>query len=431
MWSARSACTDRVGFSRVLSACGVVSVVGALSVPITLGLGPEVVPIRIHAAEGWGRPAVDSVRVYFLSKRHELIAVARESGVEKWRAPLGSGTPLTAGTTVLVAGATVVAGDGDVFGIDRDTGAPKWRFTLAPEDAPGRYLGEATGGLVLTGSRSGRIYGVDAESGALRWVSASLGDHTLVYAPAADADDVTNDDRTDEREMGREGRTAGGERRERREKDVRDLGTVAVTYTDFSTTPRSGGVVLLDAARGSVRWRTPFPHRGPDIAAGATGGPVLTGPVVAAASGDGTVYGFDRHSGAVVWTVPPVGSNDPAGDGAPRVEDVRALASARRTLVVTSLAGTVVAVDPRNGSERWRSGSPLDGSVAFAAVTDGRLAYLPHVSGWLVAVDLADGLERWRVGGSAVRFEHPPAVVEHRVYVTSAEGLYAFDDIGK
>src|SRR5262245_20681378 len=104
MRSARSACTDRVGFSRVLSVCGAVSVIGVVSVPITLGLGPETVAVRIHAGEGWGRPAVDAARVYFLSKRHELIAVARTTGVEEWRASLGGGTPLTAGTTVLIAG---------------------------------------------------------------------------------------------------------------------------------------------------------------------------------------------------------------------------------------------------------------------------------------------------------------------------------------
>jgi hypothetical protein len=150
----------------------------------------------------------------------------------------------------------------------------------------------------------------------------------------------------------------------------------------------------------------------------------MAGSIVAAASSDGTVYGFERHSGAIVWTVPPVGSHDPAGDGAPRVEDVRALAYASGTLVATSLTGTLVAVDPRNGRERWRSVSPLDGSIAFAAVTDERAAYLPHVAGWLVKVDLADGVAQWRVGGSSVRFEHPPAVFEHRVYATSEEGLY-------
>ncbi len=411
-----------------------IGVVGALSVPITLGLGPDVVPIRIHAAEAWGRPAVDAERVYFLSKRHELVAVARDSGVEEWRASLGSGTPLTAGTTVLIATGTVVAGDGDVFGFDRTTGARKWRFTLAQDDAPGRYLGASSGDLVLTGSRSGRVYGIDAESGALRWASPLLADHALVYPPVAGRGEATSDNETDGAEVGWAASTAGGghhERgeRERREEDVTGgQRTVAATYTDFSTTPRKGGIVLLDAALGSVRWRTTFPRRVVEIAAGSVGSPALAGSIVAAASSDGTVYGFERHSGAIVWTVPPVGSHDPAGDGAPRVEDVRALAYASGTLVATSLTGTLVAVDPRNGRERWRSVSPLDGSIAFAAVTDGRAAYLPHVAGWLVKVDLADGVAQWRVGGSSVRFEHPPAVFEHRVYATSEEGLYAVDD---
>ena len=140
------------------------------------------------------------------------------------------------------------------------------------------------------------------------------------------------------------------------------------------------------------------------------------------------MYGFDRGSGAIVWTVPAVSSRDPAGIGAQPVEDFRALVFARGALVATSLTGTIVAVDPGNGRELWRSGSPLDGSVAFAAVADEREAFFPYVSGWLAAVELAGGRERWRVGGSTVRFEHPPAVFEHLVYVTSEDGLYAIDD---
>jgi len=381
-----------------------VSVIGVVSVPITLGLSPEAVAVRIHASEGWGRPAVDTARVYFLSKRHELIAVARNTGLEEWRASLGRGMLLTAGTTVLIAGATVVAGDGDVFGFDCTTGALKWRFRSVEDDVPGRFVGASPDGLVLTGSRSGRVYAVDAETGALRWTSPTLGDHVLVYPPAtAGEDDVTD-----------------------------DQGTIAVTYADFSGTPRTktGGVVLLDAAHGSVRWRTEFPDPGHGIGAAGVGPPALAGPIVAAASSDGTVYGFDRSSGAIVWSLPPVGSHDPAGGGAPQVEDVRALA-VKGLLVATSLTGTLIGVDLRNGRELWRSVSPLDGSIAFAAVTDGQVAYLPHISGWLVAVNLADGTERWRVGGSGVRFEHPPAVFEHRVYATSAEGLYAVDDVEK
>ena len=153
---------------------------------------------------------------------------------------------------------------------------------------------------------------------------------------------------------------------------------------------------------------------------------MFAGAIIAASSSDGTIYGFDRSSGAVVWTLPPVGLNDPDANHATPTEDVRALAFVEGAIVATSLTGTLVAVDALTGRERWRYVSPQDGSIAFGMASDGRTAFLPFSSGRLVAV--ADGRTRWRVGGANVRFEHPPAVSEHRVYVTSEDGLYAVED---
>ena len=426
MWPVRLACSDRASLSRVLSACGVVSVIGVLSVPITLGLGPDVVPIQVHAAEGWGQPAVDASRVYYLSKRHELIAVARNSDGEQWRTALGDGAGVTAGTRVLVEGSTVVAGDDDVFGFDPASGLPKWRFTSASRDAAGSYLGHSSGGLVFAGSRSGRVYAIEAETGTLRWASSALGDRVLVHAPVVDGGHTRlgnqsgGADDGDDRDARGDGRTKG------RENDVAD--EIAATYIELDATPRRGGLVLLDGVQGSVRWRASFPEREPDTAVGAGGAPVFAEAIIAAASSDGTIYGFDRSSGAIVWTLPPIGSDDPGGRNATPADDVRALAFADGVIVATSLTGTLVAIDAPTGRERWRYVSPQDGSIAFAVVSDGRTAFLPYASGRLVAVDLIHGRARWRVGGSALRFEHPPAVSQHRVYVTSEDGLYAVED---
>jgi hypothetical protein len=121
-------------------ACAVVGVVGALSVPITLGLGPMLfLSGSTRPKRGDGR---QSMRSACISCRR---ARARRRGARLGCRAVASVAWQRDTSDRRHDGAHCgwhrVAGDGDVFGFDRTTGARKWRFALAQDDAPGRDLG--------------------------------------------------------------------------------------------------------------------------------------------------------------------------------------------------------------------------------------------------------------------------------------------------
>src|SRR4051812_19034822 len=81
--------------------------------------------------EGHGRPAIDGGSVYFLSSRHEVLALDASSGRERWRQSTSEPGPATEGSAVVVAGPVVVAGDYNLVAFDRITGTFRWRFVPA------------------------------------------------------------------------------------------------------------------------------------------------------------------------------------------------------------------------------------------------------------------------------------------------------------
>ena len=203
-------------------------------------------PVRAHRdwridGEGVGVPVADGPTAYFLSKRHEVIAVDAAAGVPRWRQGTGEPGETTSGSALLLAGSLVVAGDFDVVAFDRQRGSVRWRFSPTDGYGPGIYLGSAADGLVFTGSPAGRAYAIDTGTGTQRW-------STLVR------DDTVGEtvDRVGTDVAGGHGTTVFP--------PVTDGGDVFAPYTTF-TAPTVGGVVALDATTGHMRWRASFPVR--------------------------------------------------------------------------------------------------------------------------------------------------------------------------
>ena len=352
----------------------------------------EMIPIRLHHGAGWGRPAADVTTVFYLSRAHELFAVDRSGGEARWRRVLGSGPGPTAGSHVVVEQDVVVAGDGDLFAFDRLIGEPRWRFGSAEAVAVGRYLGDAMAGTVYAGSQSGRLFALDVRNGVRRWSSAPLGFRATVFAPVVSADQV------------------------------------AAGFTDFAEGNRVGGVVLFDRETGAERWRVRFPARGRSTHPAFGGGLLIMGQTVVAAASDGTLYGLARSTGQIQWTTTAGAQSGVAESANVRAaEDHRAIVATAETLLVTSMAGTLVGVASGSLQERWRFQSPQDGSIGFGLAVSEGTVYVPFASGRTIAVDVASGRERWRIGGSDRRFEWPAAAVDGRVYLTSEDGLYVVD----
>jgi outer membrane protein assembly factor BamB len=219
--------------------------------------------------EGHGRPATDGSLVYFLSKHHEVIAVDARTGDLRWRESTGEPDASTLGSAVVIAGASVVAGDYNLVAFDRTTGAVRWRFVPVIGHAPGIYLGEATNGLVLAGSPAGRAYAVSAATGSLVWDAAidSRG-LTTVFQP------------------------------------VTDGSIVVAGYTTF-TAPNRGGIVALDLRTGRELWRTVFSLTSDPLLGAA---PVSRDPRMGHRQRRRVLplRSLRSQSGEVRWSIPPV-----------------------------------------------------------------------------------------------------------------------------
>jgi outer membrane protein assembly factor BamB len=284
---------------------------------------------------------------------------------------------------VLLSGPVVIAGDHGVHAFDAVTGARVWRWSRKDDEGAGAYLGDIAGGVVLAGSRAGRLYAIDTTSGKLRWSSlVSAAPATTVFQPIVDAD------------------------------------LVIAGYTTFAT-PQTGGVIALDRATGRVRWTRSIPAD--DGVSGFAGGPVVAGEVVLVSGGDGRIHALSRTTGASLWSLPPV----IRPDGRRQERDWRALAVSGTLVIAGSLSGVVSAFDVKARHERWRFVLPDGGSVALRLTVERDTVYVPHLGGRLVALSVADGRERWQMGGLSDGFSWAPAIAGEVAYVAARAGLYA------
>jgi eukaryotic-like serine/threonine-protein kinase len=353
-------------------------------------------PLWRVAGTGSGIPVHDGDTAYFLSAGRDVAAVDVATGAVRWTSSTGVASTdaifgtATAGTALALAGPTVVAGDWDVVGFDRGTGARRWVYEAPSGDGPGLFLGPARDGVVYTGSPGGRAYALDTGTGRLRWMTAVVdGGMTSVFRPALD-----------------------GRR-------------LAVGYSTF-VNPNEGGLAMLDPETGRLRWRTEFPKaRQRWQHTNLAGGPVLADDLVFGSAGDGNIYALDAETGAVRWAFPrlsgPLDSVITATD-----IDHRAITRAGRLIIAGSATGYVVAYNIDTRQQEWVFADRFAGSTTFALSADDRCAYVPFFGGFIVALDLVTGAERWRYGDFTQGFIWPPAPAGPRALAAAARaGFFA------
>lgn len=379
-------------FAQALAVVVFLGVCAAGGTPVLTG--QQAVPTRLwHLPDpARGAAAADETSAYFLSKSHEVLAVDAVTGAVRWRRPTFEQENLISSICLLLSGETLVVGDYNLLAFDRRTGGLRWRFIPAEGFGPGIYLGTIADGAVLTGSPSGHVYSVDVESGALRWSTAvATDDKTTIYAPAIEG------------------------------------GWVAAGFTEF-TAPSTGGVVVLAADNGRVRWKRRFPAPyDPLLSTNRGGGPVFYGDAVIAASGDGRIHAFDLETGEVRWTIPKVTGPLPFPIDPDR--DFRPLTLAGNLLVAGSLTGQIIAYDLSTRAEQWRFTAIRLGSTAFHIAAQDDVVYLPFANGQLVAISAVDGHERWRIGDWTSGFLWPPVVRGNTLFLAGGgDGMSAVRD---
>lgn len=336
---------------------------------------------------------VDDANAYFFDDKHIVTAVDKASGVVRWTRELTYSTDpgFRQGFGMAIAGGRLVVGDLDVFGLDRTTGAIAWRFSpvALPYEQAGRSHLTSDGTTVYTGSVTGRVYAVDAATGAQRWV-ARVADSTMAVNDPVLVDSVVY--------VGLQGKQL----------------------------PNGGGVAAINAREGRVLWSTLLPTEPPRVS-GVLFGVGVTPTLVIAATANEFVYGLDRQTGAVRVTIP---GETFRPQGVPRANSgvVFHVASLSSMIFIGSSWNIVVALDGTDLHERWRTSLP---GVADMR-TEADRVYV--AGGGLYVLRAVDGKVAWTVPPSAFlkglgvgeSFVNSPALDGDRVYIGGDNGIYAF-----
>ncbi len=293
-------------------------------------------------------PAVARDLVVAATLQGRIFAVDAGTGALRWS--IRTGTPLPLNTSPaggwdlfasspVVVGDTVVIGapDGGVRALGLTSGRPLWKAQTAGRV---RATPAVHDGVVIVGSWDGRVYALDLHTGAVRWVHHTIGD-TL------------------------DSKAAGFDRRALQSSPAIAGGMVFVGSRD-------GGLYGLDAATGERRWRAT--HRGSWV----VGSPAVKDGRVVVGSSDGHfIHAVDAATGKDIWRL-PTGANVLAS---PLYVGGLLVVTTHRT---DAPWGDLLAIDPANGSIRWRL--RLDeSSNSSPAAYDGEL-YFGTDAGTVVAI---------------------------------------------
>lgn len=311
----------------------------------------------------WGTPVVSGGRLYVTSFEVHALDVATGRRQFKTR---------DVAWTMAVADGLIHGSDGPtLYALDASDGGERWRASVDGWI----YSLRAAAGTVVTGTRGGGVQAWDAAGGQLRW-------------------------------------ERGG------------------AQTDFET-PESGpglndGVVYfhgggrlhaLDAVTGAELWS----YQTGDQAA-APGGvptrPVVDGGVVHLTSGS-RVAAVDAADGAERWRfdAPAVFFSPPAYVPGPAVTG--------GGVYVADCLGTVYAIDPDTGRDRWRVATEQRQSVEPVLVSGG--AVMLGAGSALYTLDAVSGTPKWRFAAQG-EIVGTPVIADGRMHFGSADHcLYTVD----
>jgi outer membrane protein assembly factor BamB len=226
-----------------------------------------------------------------------VYALDLATGRQRWRAVLDPGTDLQWGAPVVTGGLVLVADTpsdpgsapaSHLHALDASTGRVRWTADLHTGEQGFHFQRPlVAGGLVHAASGSGGLVTFEADSGKEVWRFGSTHLPSIVGVSGAQVLAVMH------------GYLVALDRRSGAERwaasvGVGGFGGGAVLVGDTVYTAGSGGVIAIDAATGTVRWRSRTDHR-------PIGPPVSIGTSVYVAT-ERRLTAFDARTGTARWT---------------------------------------------------------------------------------------------------------------------------------
>jgi len=262
--------------------------------------------------------------------------------------------------------------EGSIVALNTSDGSRLWpadSFLGAADSEIAIYGSPAVAeGLVYVGGYNGKVYAVNSESGALRWVYPRDGDLEPIV---------------------------GGL--------VASQGRLYFGCSD-------GKVYTLDAATGDMVGE-PFQTEDKIWST-----PVVEGDTLYVGSFDNSLYALDIQSGSEKWRFDTEG----AVGSIPLVYG--------DTVYAGSFDAHVYAVNAADGSLKWRSQAEAIGWFWASPVIYGNVIYAPCVDGKVYILDAASGREVAPAIDLGSPIASSPVLVEDRVIVASQEGkIYSLD----
>ena len=310
-------------------------------------------------------------------------AALRHFGGLQWRVQTGG---MVQSSAALHDGTLYIgSGDGRLYALDAATGAERWQFRTRRAISSTPAVAD---GLVFVGSRDNAFWAVDARTGEERWRLETGRDVPFPW-----------------------GFESG------------DLYTSSPTWAAGTLYFGSGDghLYAVDPRSGKVRWRF------------ATGGRVRTSPAVAngrvyAGSADGTLYALDASDGQELWRYHTEGhalESREFGFDRRTIQASPAVADGR--VFIGSRDGFLYAVDAATGKEAWRVDHRMSWVNTSPAIADGVVYAGSSDERFLQAVDARTGRELWRLPTERPVWSSP-AVAGDMVYAGDGSGtVYAVD----
>jgi outer membrane protein assembly factor BamB len=300
--------------------------------------------------------------------------------------------------------------DGKVYALNATTGAVVWTATLGSDV---QSVPAVVGGYVYAGTAAGYVYALNAATGATAWTATAGGEiqsspsvvNGVLYIGSHDGCLYAFNATT-------------GAQKWVVDNYVVSRASPAVDGNLVVTGYDNDELLGVDATTGAVRWTTLL------------GGAIRTAPtivdgVVFTGADDGDVYAVDGATGNILWQSPTSGVDGTVVRSSPSVVDGSVYVESGETV---PMGGRVWAYDAATGALLWVHGLG-DYSTAAPAWANGVL-FVASFDHKIYAFDSATGDKLWSLAPGDRGINSQLAELNGYVYVAALNGtLYALTDL--